>query len=89
MKMRVIEHERQEVAARRNNNRQAAILLAGRLRQFNRLESTAHERGAELIRNGGQPRRAQWEALDIVYRKKDELIEVLDRLDGQGGTNGR
>lgn len=88
-KMRVIEQERQEIAVRRSNNRQAAIMLAGRLRQFNRIEETAHERGAQLVRAGSQPRRAQWEALDIVYRKKDRLIEELDRLDGKGGSHGR
>jgi hypothetical protein len=79
--MREMERERNARIERVTNNRELSKMLRGRLRQFDRIEVRAHERGAELIARGRQPGRVLWDALELVERKRPSLIETLDRID--------
>ncbi len=77
LRQEIRQRERQE-----RDNRELSRLLRSRLRQFDRMERVAHERGAELLAKGKEPGRVQWAALEIVNRKREALVEALDRVDG-------
>lgn len=85
LKMKQIKRDREQAAAKEQSNRELSIMMRSRLRQYDRMEMKAHERGAELMRRGREPGRVQWDALDIVYRKRDQISEALDQIDGRKG----